>query len=1109
MSAGPSHSPSVIPQQWRQFTFFDVSQVTDQEDVTQPPKILQSLQPPIAITSTSPLSPLTPSIIISSGNSITILDRHFNLERSFIAWEGNGRAQSVLEAGGLLVAVGEEDGSRLPVLKIWDLTREEKKRVGGGPVLMRNVKIQNGQRSHPISSIALTSNLSHLAIGLGDGTVLLYRHLLQSLTTSPTSLTSLPKARVIHESPEPITGLGFREPSLSTNIIDNDKGSNLLSLFIVTVNRLLCAQVSGKGGEPRVLDDVGSGLGCAVMDQEKKKMVIASDEGIYLYDTEGKGASFAYEGPKSSVTILRHSLIITSPPIIPSANSNSATVRHHFAKTTANGDNAGSGDIAKITVFDLDNQLISYSGTFADGVRDVVCQWGQVYVFGNDGKLSKLEEQTTASKLETMYKRSLFPLALTLAKNEGITEAGIADVHRRYGDHLYTKGDFDGAMGQFVQTLGFLQPSYVIRKYLDAQRISNLTTYLQELHSRGLANPDHTTLLLNCYTKTSDRERLDAFIKTEARRSDGSETEQLPFDLDTAIRVCRQAGFYEHASYLASRYGRHEDFLRIQIEDAEEYKDALRYLRSLKPESCQENLVRYGQTLLQHEPESTTELLIELCSGTLGRVRSPDLNLSTNQDQPNTTGPAVLSYLGYNHVTNLFTNSISAVSPSPSPVPRPTTTGPSITTNKSTNGGERKSTLDSIPNPNPNANASTNANMNLSVKLEMEKKQSSQTYEIPSPRNFFSHFIDQPILFIKFLEAVAKARWSQSLDQPPDKNLISTKADTKSESKGSLEIGQVSVEEKEDQKAIWNTLLELYLSSLLSSDRSLAEKSRRKALELIKRTDLEYDPIHGLMLCSTVNFTDGLIFLWENMGMYEEILRYWISQPLPDSPIESNLTSTIPSDEVWKYLEKYGPTDKKLYQLVLRYFTSNTSIINRHQDKIKALLDVIDEEKIIPPLQIVRILSRNNVVSVGNVKNWLVDKVSEMRQEIDSDKHLVQSYRSETETKEKELIELVNPHIPQVSQVTRCSACGAQLDLPSVHFMCKHSYHQRCLSDSEPECILCARQHSIIREIRRNQTRLADRHDLFLSEVHEADDGFAVVAAAFGRGILQHAISDP
>ena len=116
---------------------------------------LQALQPPIAITSTSPLSPLPSSVIVSSGNLISILDRHFGVERNFAAWEGHGRAQALIEAGGLLVAVGEEDGSRLPVLKIWDLTREEKKKAGGGPILLRSVRIQHGQRPHPASHSAL------------------------------------------------------------------------------------------------------------------------------------------------------------------------------------------------------------------------------------------------------------------------------------------------------------------------------------------------------------------------------------------------------------------------------------------------------------------------------------------------------------------------------------------------------------------------------------------------------------------------------------------------------------------------------------------------------------------------------------------------------------------------------------------------------------------------------------------------------------------------------------------------------------------------------------------------------------------------------------------
>ena len=133
--------------------------------------------------------------------------------------------------------------------------------------------------------------------------------------------------------------------------------------------------------------------------------------------------------------------------------------------------------------------------------------------------------------------------------------------------------------------------AYSPPQFLDAQRIHNLVTYLQELHSLGLANSDHTTLLLNTYTKLKDVSRLDSFIKRESLRTTGDDDkDELPFDLDTAIRVCRQAGYFEHASYLAKKYERHEDYLRIQIEDAGNYKDALLYLRRLGAEAVRINL---------------------------------------------------------------------------------------------------------------------------------------------------------------------------------------------------------------------------------------------------------------------------------------------------------------------------------------------------------------------------------------------------------------------------------------------------------------------------------------------------------------------------------------
>ena len=40
----------------------------------------------------------------------------------------------------------------------------------------------------------------------------------------------------------------------------------------------------------------------------------------------------------------------------------------------------------------------------------------------------------------------------------------LPDIFTQYGDHLYSKGDHDGAIDQYIKTIGKLEASYVIRK---------------------------------------------------------------------------------------------------------------------------------------------------------------------------------------------------------------------------------------------------------------------------------------------------------------------------------------------------------------------------------------------------------------------------------------------------------------------------------------------------------------------------------------------------------------------------------------------------------------------------------------------------------------------
>ena len=214
-----------------------------------------------------------------------------------------------------------------------------------------------------------------------------------------------------------------------------------------------------------------------------------------------------------------------------------------------------------------------------------------------------------------------------------------------------------------------------------------------------------------------------------------------------------------------------------------------------------------------------------------------------------------------------------------------------------------------------------------------------------------------------FLEAVALRRWGQSVDN------------TSSPSNEPLPIPLDEEADKKDQTAVWNTLLELYLT--LSENKEEDNPLRTKALALLESKTLPYDPTHALILCSTRDFTNGLVLLWERLGMYEDVLRFWIAQ-------ETDVHAPGASAQVISAFQRYGPEHHELYPLVLRFLTSSAELLSRHANELEGILETIDREGIMPPLGVIQVLSRNDVTSVGLVKQWLLTRIKDSRDEIEA-----------------------------------------------------------------------------------------------------------------------------
>lgn len=1274
---------------WRQFSFFESSPVRDIDDFAKSPAALRSptevaavchcpVRPPPSALSPTSSDPNTSSAVVAFDTdpstsstkptraakaarkqpctlvgtiqgTIKVLDPETFQELA--AWDAFSSAGVVgrvthlsCDARGRVVSFGEEDSSRFPVLRIWDLRTGRSAKdceVKWMPRLLAEGKVQHGSRPHPIAVLSHTPSLSYLSAALADGTVLLIRGLESALMAAvgsagiasagssgrPAPAIALPKFKVVFQptsgesglSGEAATALGFSEaaaPNTTTpkagkekagttpttaptayepRVMHGSKGRkaalarsrdprnanhttstqdqtagggvatpSAVHLFIVTLSRVLRYIVVGKGagGSPAVLDDVGSALGCAAVIQPRStastglgsataapssagKMVIARDEAIYVIGQEGREACFAYEGPKSSIHLSSSQVVIVSPPFTPSSSSsagNRFVGRDSPLPTpTSRKGSMLPQEIAKITIFDLDNKLVAFTGTFESGIRSAwVGQSGEILILSDTGELTRLDEKPLRAKLEVLYRKSLFLLAVNLAKSHmarapttdvlARTESLMGEIYQRYGDHLYNKGDYDAAMAQYVKTIGHTQPSFVIRRYLDAQRIGNLTTYLQELHGRELASSDHTTLLLNCYTKLKDVVSLDRFIKRPHNRTspaeDGEEgaegetggKDELPFDLETAIRVCRQAGYFSHAAYLAQRYGEHREYLRIQIEDAKDYKDALMYVGGLEVEDAIQSMGLYAKTLLDELPDETTELLIEICSGAFradtnagekGMRVGKEVGSGSGEKQKSAAA-AYLSYLqvgGYGSGGGTANN---AVAQRNSAVVEPYGIQ---------DGGSGTRPTSTVKDKDAGTTV-VDADASGADGVETD----GGIYAIPSPRTYFAHFIQHPTHFARFLETVALARWGQVVDmdsQPPstttklfpttfkqDSDVVPPYSADAGEQMDEVDAAlrdlglntssspasdEYEDQELLDQKSIWNTLLELYLTS--PPPTSGSAEGRKKALRLLQQhATLPYDISHAVMLCAMEDFTDGLILLYERMGMFEDVIRlYMDSASQPSEGGES-------SKKVIEALYRYGPFKPELYDLVLRFLVSSPTLLSRHTNDLLEILSTIRDTSLMSTLEIIQLLSSTPHTQVGIIRDFITTSISSTLTSTASDEKLISDYKSSTDQTLQEIGELTDAGGARVFQMTRCSACAGQLDLPSVHFMCKHSYHQRCLGEDEVECAMCAEHQGRVRDARRRQTE-GVRDVVAKAREGEGEGGLVgVVSRAAGAG---------
>ncbi|OBA22381.1 hypothetical protein METBIDRAFT_39147 [Metschnikowia bicuspidata var. bicuspidata NRRL YB-4993] len=345
------------------------------------------------------------------------------------------------------------------------------------------------------------------------------------------------------------------------------------------------------------------------------------------------------------------------------------------------------------------------------------------------------------------------------------------------------------------------------------------------------------------------------------------------------------------------------------------------------------------------------------------------------------------------------------------------------------------------------------------------------TYLPPRPSLVYSCFIDHSREFVVFLEACHET----------------------------FEMYQGSTQERED---LIMTLFEMYCSiSAEQTDEN--ELWAGKATSFLEEQVEMIDKTKALMIAHMYGLQINDVFVKAKVaGADENAFRF--AQNNGDI------------DKAFQIVREFGESKPAFYTKMLRFVASSKEIFQKASRKdFQYLLDKITQHKLATPLEVLKILSSNECSSVGIVKDYLIDYFGNVNKEIKNNEKLIELYEAESTSYNVKLSELQSQ--PFMLQNDLCSSCELKLEFPLIHFKCKHSHHQRCLSEntyipdtnnssSDPRCPLCASEIQNVQAIRENRHRANTEYDTFKMKLDESDDRFKVICEYLGRGAMDYEI---
>eukprot|EP01071_Lankesteria_metandrocarpae_P008188 Lankesteria_metandrocarpae@DN4899_c0_g1_i1.p1 len=400
----------------------------------------------------------------------------------------------------------------------------------------------------------------------------------------------------------------------------NAEGTLVLILFITTATSV-SSYIVPRSGEPQlVYTDTAGGASqhCSAISQSIAVNLASSDsnsipvpgvprlfvlraDAIHAYHPLlGNFSSLPCEGtPKLLRTHMHYYIAVTTTdtsnrgslagPIAGKLSTQSTLTNKHFSKNQHTNSSSKVTDTiqsvhTEVTVGIWDDTLcfVAYREFYAHLHHVVPCE-RRIYLFTLQGAESfrrsvvfSLREKDVIDRMESLISKRLFQWAKQIAALEGQPDETLQLLHLLHGDWLFDKGAVDKALEVYLLTIGHLETSFVIKKFIESRQPDHLIQYLQAVHNAGLATKAHTTLLLKLISKMRKNSQLEATLFALRKKDSG----EFKFDVANAVAECRKLGFSKVAMRMAYLAGLIDTYIRILLEDFGAVDAALTFLES-------------------------------------------------------------------------------------------------------------------------------------------------------------------------------------------------------------------------------------------------------------------------------------------------------------------------------------------------------------------------------------------------------------------------------------------------------------------------------------------------------------------------------------------------